>query len=114
MQTNLHRVGKRGHTAECHKKQLGRGVFQQLTLAGVECMTQVTEYAQHGQEVVANLSLDDLEGIDGILAASPPLLPQASRASDLCIQPLSRLPYLASSQQVVHLPLGFSLLAKII
>lgn len=39
-----------------------------LRLAGVECMTQMTEYAQHGQEVVANLSLQDLESLDGILA----------------------------------------------
>lgn len=39
--------------------------------AGVECVTQVTSYAEHGREIVASMSLQDLESIDGILAVNP-------------------------------------------
>ena len=37
-------------------------------LAGVECLMHLTEYAGHAHEIVANMSLQDLEAIDGILA----------------------------------------------
>ncbi len=35
---------------------------------GVECLVHQTEYAGHAHELVANMSLQDLEAIDGILA----------------------------------------------
>lgn len=41
-----------------------------LLCAGVECKAEITEYTGHGHELVANMSLQDLESIDGILAVS--------------------------------------------
>lgn len=41
---------------------------------GVECVVVHTEYAEHAHELVASMSLEDLEGYDGLLAVRPPLM----------------------------------------
>jgi hypothetical protein len=65
-------------------------------------MTQVTKYASHGREVVANMSLQDLESIDGILAVIHVLLTlHACHICDLsaaCVSGVSLvLPYQATA-----------------
>lgn len=37
---------------------------------GVECLTQETQHAGHAHEIVANMSLQELEALDGILAVA--------------------------------------------
>ena len=67
-------------------------------------MTQMTEYGGHAHEMVANMSLQDLEAIDGILAVCHRLSP--SYIEELYFVTEASLDYIGQSSfeiQTVHL-----------